>query len=289
MKTINIGKIKGYFPETMGELTEKQLIELAECYTGNLTLIDAKVLLARKWAASLFKFNEKLIEDILTRIRNTDISSQKEMLIEKLQSCDHNRYYLSELASWITEPMKCDRFIISRIKLRRKWGLYSRTFVSPSVKMGNVQFWEWCKAEMYFMDYTQNDNREAFNKFCACLYHPALLNGARGEFKENVIEHNAKYFARLNSVQVMAIRLNYIAVKGWMAAAFPHVFNGRKSDADIGTIDMVELLYRSAEKQRLDRDLIAKKSLLAELYGLNLAAKDFKEQEANSGKDSRND
>jgi hypothetical protein len=277
MKTLSYGKHIAMFPERMSELDEKQILQLAECFTGNKSLVDAKVWLARLWAPKVFAFNEARIKDTLERISRTDQSSQKEILMERLEDCDMNRYFLSELCNWITEPQTCDRWILSSMNFR-KFILWDVTFSGPSLRFGNVQFWEWCRTEEYFTQYIETGSRTAFNKFCACLYHP-LKNGKRLPFSDEMVNANHNYFNQLTARDVFAIRLNYIAVKNWIRQVHKHLFKRREEVENADQEDMADLLLRHAEAQKVHYKVVEKDPLLVALKQMNNRAKDAKEAE----------
>jgi hypothetical protein len=279
MKTLSYGKHSTNFPERLSELNESQLLELAECFTGNKSLIDAKVSLTRQWAPKVFAFNEARIKDTLERIARTDQSSQKEILMERLEDCDLNRYFLSELCNWITEPQSCDRWILPAMTFR-KFFFFNVTFLGPSIRFGNVQFWEWCRAEEYFSQYVENSDRTAFNKFCACLYHP-VKNGKRLPFTDEMVSDNYRYFEQLTPRDVFAIRLNYIAVKNWIRQVHEHLFKRREEVDNSDQEDMADLLLRHAEAQKVHYKLVEKDPLLVALKQMNNRAKDAKEREEN--------
>ena len=278
MKTISYGKHKTQFPENLGDLTQLQLLQLAQVFTGNKNLVDAKVDLAYRWAPKVYKYNEERIKDTVERFNRTDIAAQKEILAERLEDCHYNRLHLSECANWITTPQVCDKWIIPQLSLK-KWYTIRFEFMGPSLRFGNVQFWEWCRAEGYFSDYVQTDNRDSFNKFCACIYHPRI-KGVRIPFEDSLVEDNHKLFSNLTPTQVFAIRLNYIAVKNWLRQVHPHLFKERtEEDGPEERQDMADLLLRHADMQKVHYKTIEKDPLLVSLKQLNNRAKDLKEKE----------
>jgi hypothetical protein len=280
MKTISYGKYKTIFPEGLGDLSEKQLLQLASVFTENHNLMDAKVKLAYLWVKNVFDYNEARIKDTLERMRRTDIPEQKEVLSERLEDCYYHRMHLAELANWITEPQTCDKWIVSRLKIRSRI-FWVKEFMGPSLRFGNIQFWEWCRAEQYFSNYIETGDRTSFNKFCACIYHPAQ-GSIRPAFEDAMVNENYKYFDRLKPNEVFAIRLNYIAVKNWLRLLFAHLFTNREDKDTTDKEDMADLLLRHADLQKVHYKIVEKDPLLVALKQLNMRAKDAKEKEANT-------
>jgi len=276
MKTVELQYKKAHAPERLSELTESQLIMLAKAFTYGKKIVDAKVLLASNILKPVWQLNEKLIKATLHEFKSASVT-QRELLYEKLENMRHNRAHMAACFDWITTEQICDKWLIPSLTLRN-W-FWVKQFKGPQLRMANIQFWQWCQAEFYFFKFNKTGQRHFFNKFCACLYMPHIA-GRTATFDDKLIEKNAHWFSKLTPVQLTAIKLNYIALKSWIALNHPHVF-GRTETSDIKeieTIDMGELLLRAAKAQNMDETIVAKKPLLVELKKLEIAGKDFAEQ-----------
>jgi len=273
MISVEILKKRALAPEKFSELTEAQLYLLAYCSTYGKTVMDTQVYLASQILGKVWQLNEKLIQQTIIDFRS---ATQKEQLHEKLESLRNNRFFMSQCFAWVSDEQTTDRWLIPSLTLRR-W-FWVKHFKGPSFRFANIAFWQWCQAEFFFFKYIKTGKRDFFNKFCACIYMPTI-GGFAAKYDDALIDRNAKYFDKLTPVQVNAIRINYIAVKSWIALNHPNVFQRREHSDEqaIETIDMAELLLRAAKAQHLDEDVVAKKPLLTELKKLELNAQDYKD------------
>lgn len=275
MKTIELQNKKALAPEKLGELSETQLLLLAKAFTYGKKVVDAKVMMAATILKPVWMLNEKLIRENL-RAYKISSPTQRELLYEKLDNMRNNRAHMAACFDWITSEQVTDRWLIPTLTIR-KWFWY-KTFKGPQLRMSNIMFWQWCQAEFYFFKFNKTGQRQFFNRFCACLYMPSTA-GFNAKFDDKLIEQNANWFNSLTPVQLTAIKLNYVAMKSWIALNHPHVF-GRSESSDlqaIETIDMGELLLRAAKAQHQDEEVVAKKPLLVELKKLEIAAADYAE------------
>lgn len=276
MKTVELLKKKAFAPEKLSELTESQILLLSRAFTYGEKVMDAKIMMASVILKPVWQLNEKQIRNTLKSFRLAS-SSEREMLYEKLDSLRNNRAHMAACFDWITSEQITDKWLLPNITIY-KW-FWPRKFKGPQFRMANIQFWQWCQAEFYFFKFNKTGQRQFFNKFCACLYMPHIA-GRTAQFDDQLIEKNAHLFNKLTPVQLTAIKLNYIAIKSWIALNHKHVF-GRAETTDIKeieTIDMGELLLRAAKSQNMDEALVAKKPLLVELKKLEIAGKDYAEQ-----------
>ncbi len=275
MNKLELGKTKAIAPSRLGELSESQLMDLATAFTYNYNFIDTKVFLASKWLKKMWFENERMIREVLKEMRVAN-KSQLVVLREILQDYRHHRVVMIDLFDWVKEPQTTDKWLITELTFAKFYIFNIRKFRGPSLRMGNITFWQWCQAEMNFFRFQKTQDRKFFNQFCACLYMP-VKNDMAARFSDDMIEKHAAYFAKLTPVQVSAIRLNYVAIKSWLHANHRHVFVKSDSNEEVENLDMSELLLRTAKDQHQDESVIANKPLLVELKKLELAAKDFED------------
>lgn len=268
-------------PSSIKDCSANDLIAIGHVFASGFNRYQARVYLASKMADKLYRYNESLSSTLKILARKSrqsklDVSTSRR-LEDLLFETNSNRHYLAMLTNWFDEDHLTDRWIIGNLTLRKNLLLRIRV-VGPSFRFGNVEFWEWCKAETYFARYCQSGKRSDFNLFAACLFRKQTgKNGLREPFNDDskVIQNHAKWFNRLEEEQVLAIRINYIAIKRWLATVFPNVFKGNSANEEGTETDFTELLLRAARAQSMDEVVVGKKPLLIELKKLELSARDY--------------
>lgn len=279
MKKVEIGNKKAFAPEKLSELSEWQLMLMSQAFCYGKKVMDAKVMMAYHILKPVWNINEARIKET-TRTFSQASKEEREQLHERLESLRYNRMHMTDCFNWITEEQISDKWLIPTLTLRR-W-FFTKTFKGPTLRFGNITFWQWCQAEFNFFKFNKTGQRVFFNRFCACIFMPSYA-GFASKFDDKLIAKNANWFNSLTPVQITAIKLNYVAIKAWLALNHPHVFKRSiGDDTPVETIDMAELLLRAAKSQNQDEVAIARKPLLVELKKLEIAAKDYAEAKQKS-------
>lgn len=297
MKSIAIGKRGAMVPQKFSELNQSGLIDLASVYIANLHPNEARLFLASKWISSIYKVNQKGLEycekQVSKAVKHKFGKANVQRIMSQLLSrseadiedftwlpqpvtqywIEHhqNLATLSKLCAWYNDEHISDTWIMNELRLYR-YVIWKTNFVGPGNRLRNMQFWQYCKAERYFTAYEETNNIADLLRFFACLYTPS---GA--SWDETKIERHALYFTTLEDNERIAIMLNWVAIKKWLARSFPYVFKQKEGQESPGKADFGELLIRTSERQHADTDVIAKKPLLLELKKLDIANRDYEE------------
>jgi hypothetical protein len=139
----------------------------------------------------------------------------------------NQKLYLFELFETYEKSKFMDKVIIDKFRFQHV------TYLGPSDKFSNVTFGEFCFADTHFLDYINEENEEALNKFIAVLYRPERkvdVNDEEfnGDWRVNFTSHHtmkrAETLTAFYPPLKKAIVLNYSKIRAWLEEAYPYVF-----------------------------------------------------------------
>lgn len=276
MKIVEFGDITYKAPTKFSELDFVQLMAIAEAVAIHKPLAEGKLYIASKWFPEAYaKINKYLIAD-KKRAMKGDPESVNQYL-ETTKDLDA----LAQLCNWVNSNQKhiTSTWLIPDINIG------GVTYLGPTNKFANLEFWEYCKADTHFSRYQSSGNNAEFAKFLACIYRVVNTNkneveetgNTRVRFNDKHIIKHAENFRNVDPVLRVAVTLNYIAIKHWLMGVFPEVFstkssksddNGNAKPYDVGRM-YGKLLLNIAKRRHQDEEVIARKPLLLVLEDQN--------------------
>jgi len=146
-------------------------------------------------------------------------------IVNKLSA--NQKLYLFELFEVYQDSEFINKVIIDKFHFQYV------TYLGPSDKLGNIIFGEFCFADTYFLDYINNDDNDALNKFIAVLYRPMKhvdvndedFNGDwRVKFNTYHTNKRAETLADLYPQLKQAIVFNYRKIRAWLEVSYKYVF-----------------------------------------------------------------
>jgi hypothetical protein len=111
-----------------------------------------------------------------------------------------------QIAEWMNNPVKTDKFILNRYK----------KFKGPEENFRNLTFGQFAYADTFLANYKSGDNA---NKFAACLFLPEKV-----KFNDVELSEHAKNFADMPAHFQKALMFNFAAIRSHIYAQYPMLF-----------------------------------------------------------------
>jgi hypothetical protein len=275
MKIIEFGKHTYNAPDKFSELTLQQLMAVAEAVAAHKPLADGKLYIASKWFPEAYQ--------TLSKYLKSDKEQALKLVpgaIERFEETNKDLNALAQMCGWVNSDKThvTSNWLVSEITIN------GTTYLGPSNKLSNLEFWEYCKADTHFSRYQKTNSLAEFAKFLACIYRIANRDlaqveqsgNARIPFNDKRIITDSAKFMHVDAATRVAITLNYVAIKHWLKRVFTEVFrsatkgdeNGNDTNQDIGRM-YGRLLLNIAKRRHQDEEVIARKPLLLVLEDQN--------------------
>ena len=130
---------------------------------------------------------------------------------------------LLKLQDFMQEEQIFNAWILKELKISRL------KYYGPYDRFGYMTFAEFISADMLFMAWFDNKDKEVLYKFAATLYKEVKDD----EFSSKVINQRAEIFKNLSDIDVSAIVFNYSSMRYWLTQKYPFVFKGSEETQEL--------------------------------------------------------
>ncbi|HMT29423.1 MAG TPA: hypothetical protein PKD91_09110 [Bacteroidia bacterium] len=123
-------------------------------------------------------------------------------------------------------------------------------YVGPRDGLSNLRFWEYLKANEYFIKYVNKKSETDLLKFISCIYRPAKkslrkdpesFNGDfRQKFNENLVEEHSIQLKRLSPETKEAITIFWKGCSLFIEKRFPEAFEGGEIKNSYGAYGLAD-------------------------------------------------